>query len=298
MFDDLNSRLGIPGSAVFSSGNGRLPKLTLTHAGGECCEIYLHGAHVAAWQSAAGDELLFLSRASHFAPDKPIRGGIPVIFPQFGGKGLLPQHGLARTADWSPESIRINESSCALTVKLQLTDTPATRTHWPHAFALKLGVTLAESALTVAFQVQNTGDTAFAYSAVLHTYFRLADIHRAALYGLRGVTLIDDLRGGLREVETREVIRFAEEIDRIYLAAPDMLRLVDEATPRTFTITKDDMPDVVVWNPWITKARRMSDFDDDEYRWMACVETGKHMAEAQELPAGAEWRGETTFTVS
>ena len=30
----------------------------------------------------------------------------------------------------------------------------------------------------------------------------------------------------------------------------------------------------VVWNPWIEKAKMMSDFDDDEYKQMVCVESG------------------------
>ena len=30
----------------------------------------------------------------------------------------------------------------------------------------------------------------------------------------------------------------------------------------------------VVWNPWIDKARAMSDFGDEEYKRMVCVEAG------------------------
>lgn len=30
----------------------------------------------------------------------------------------------------------------------------------------------------------------------------------------------------------------------------------------------------VVWNPWINKAKAMSDFGDEEYRIMICVEVG------------------------
>ncbi len=298
MIDDLNTRLGIPGAVVFSPGNGGMPKLTLTHADGAAVEIYLHGAHLTSWKDAAGHELFFLSKASNFAPDKPIRGGIPVIFPQFGGQGPLPQHGLARTAAWTPVTTLVNTTTGAVEACLTLRDSDATRARWPHAFALQLCFILAKSALTVQYTVTNPGDAPFDYSAVLHTYFRVADIHRTALHGLQGIPLIDDLRGGARAVETRAVIRFAEEIDRIYVDAPDTLQLVDEATPRTVTLTKRNMPDVVVWNPWIAKAQRMPDFGDDEYPRMLCVETGKHMAAAQALPAGARWTGETTFSIS
>lgn len=31
---------------------------------------------------------------------------------------------------------------------------------------------------------------------------------------------------------------------------------------------------LVVWNPWVEKARGMKDFGDDEYTKMICVEAG------------------------
>jgi D-hexose-6-phosphate mutarotase len=56
------------------------------------------------------------------------------------------------------------------------------------------------------------------------------------------------------------------QVDRIYISAPDVLTLVDGAGGRTVTITKTGFPDAVVWNPWVTKAARMKDFGDEEYR--------------------------------
>ena len=286
-------QFAIPGAVAFAEGNHGLPKIVLTHASGAGAEVYLHGAHVASWKNPAGDELFFVSRESHFSPDKPIRGGIPVIFPQFGG-GALPQHGLARISDWQPVRTAVVDDG-TVAVVLGLTDSPATLAQWPYPFALELGLLLTADALTVTCRVRNTGRQDFHYNAVLHTYFRVADIRQTALYGLQGITLIDSLREDLREVETRPVIRFAEETDRIYVNAPDTLCLADEGNARTITITKRGMPDVVVWNPWTAKAQRMADFGDDEYQWMVCVETG-NMGDQQSLAAGAEWYGETTFS--
>lgn len=295
MIEQLQSQFGVSGAVTFAAGNNGLPKMLLSHASGASAEIYLHGAHVTSWKDQRGDELFFVSRESWFAPDKPIRGGIPVIFPQFGG-GPLPQHGLARISDWAPVQTGVGEDG-AVRVLLGLTDSPATQALWPHPFALELGVQLRADNLTVTYRVKNTGRETFDYFAVLHTYFRVADIRQTALYGLQGITFIDSLREDIREVEARPVIRFAEETDRIYVDAPNTLCLKDEANNRTFTIEKCEMPDVVVWNPWIEKAQRMPDFGDDEYQWMVCVETG-NMAAPRALPAGAEWYGETIFSVS
>ncbi|MHB0935611.1 MAG: D-hexose-6-phosphate mutarotase [Armatimonadota bacterium] len=295
MIEELQSQFGVQGAVNFSTGNNGLPTVQLTHRSGAGAEVYLHGAHITSWTNSQGDELFFVSRESFFAPDKPIRGGIPVIFPQFGG-GPLPQHGLARISDWTPAQTGVGEDG-TVSLVLSLTDAPATQALWPYAFALELGVQLREDNLTVTYRARNTGREAFDYYAVLHTYFRMADIHTASLYGLEGITFIDSLRDDIREVEARPVIRFAEETDRIYVDAPNTLCLKDEASNRTFTIEKRNMPDVVVWNPWIAKAQRMPDFGDDEYQWMVCVETG-NMAGPRTLSAGDEWYGETTFSVS
>ena len=64
--------------------------------------VYLHGAHVTSWKPARDhDERLFLSERSEFRAGTAIRGGIPVIFPQFAAEGPLPRHGFARTSEWT-----------------------------------------------------------------------------------------------------------------------------------------------------------------------------------------------------
>jgi len=286
-------KFAIPGAAAVMPGVNGLAKVVLTHRSGAGAEVYLHGAHVTSWTNSRGEELFFLSRESNFAPDKPIRGGIPVIFPQFGADGPLPMHGFARISAWELAHTEARANG-VVAATLTLADSPHTREIWPFAFALELGVLLDAGALTVSLRVRNTGKAAFEYAAALHTYFRVADIRRTAVYGLEGVTSIDDMRGGAREVETRAAIRFAEETDRVYLAAPDALRLEDEGNERAIAIAKRGMSDAVVWNPWIARARRMPDFGDDEYQQMVCVETG-NMGCQLELAPRAEWYGETTF---
>src|SRR5450830_1072291 len=74
--------------------------LTLTARDGATVSICHQGAHVCSWIPANGTEQLFLSNQSEFREGVAIRGGVPVIFPQFAGLGTLPKHGFARTAPW------------------------------------------------------------------------------------------------------------------------------------------------------------------------------------------------------
>ena len=127
----------------------------------------------------------------------------------------------------------------------------------------------------------------------MHTYFQVADITQTSLFGLQGTAFEDFLHPG-PAVETREFITFDRETDRIYVNAPDRVVLDDRGNKRTIAIEKSGMNDIVVWNPWIEKSKRLDDFGDDEYRHMVCVETG-HMHAPAVLAPGAQWSGRTTF---
>jgi len=48
---------------------------------GESVTVHLYGATVTSWKLAGGEEQLFLSEKAHLDGSKPIRGGIPLVFP-------------------------------------------------------------------------------------------------------------------------------------------------------------------------------------------------------------------------
>ena len=77
-----------------------LPAIELTLPDGSAAVVLLHGAHVLSWQAGGWGEQLYLSPKAVAAEGKAVRGGIPVIFPQFEQRGpdrSLPRHGLSRT---------------------------------------------------------------------------------------------------------------------------------------------------------------------------------------------------------
>lgn len=135
MLDALQGEFGVPGVVEFVPGRNGMPTVRLRHPSGAGAEAYLHGAHVTSWTTPAGEELLFVSRQSHFAAGRPIRGGIPVIFPQFG-PGALPQHGFARISEWHVR--RAGQTDAGVSVTLGLAQTPETLALWPYHFDLEL----------------------------------------------------------------------------------------------------------------------------------------------------------------
>ena len=75
----------IPGRVAISNGNGGLTQVIVTSKV-STAEIYLHGAHVAAFQKNGEPPMIFMSAKSHFVAGEAIRGGVPICFPWFGSR--------------------------------------------------------------------------------------------------------------------------------------------------------------------------------------------------------------------
>ncbi|KAG6616174.1 putative aldose 1-epimerase [Phytophthora cinnamomi] len=55
-------------------------------------------------------DVLFMSKDSCLDGMNPIRGGIPVVFPNFSGAPGFPNHGFARITNWS---VKVNDFQTA-----------------------------------------------------------------------------------------------------------------------------------------------------------------------------------------
>ena len=109
----------LAGNINVALGRGELPTATMSHPSGASCEIVLTGAHVTSWKTADGVERLFMSSASQFGAGAAIRGGIPVCFPQFSGRGPLPKHGFVRTSDaWEIAEMSSEGGACKLVLTI------------------------------------------------------------------------------------------------------------------------------------------------------------------------------------
>ena len=262
--------------------------LPLVAADGARASLHLHGGHLLSWVPAGErEDRLYLSPISKPAPGVAIRGGVPVIFPQFAGEGRLPKHGFARTARWS---LIDSDRGSAL---LRLSDTPETRAIWPQAFQADLRIEVAGPRLSMQFSVTNTGEQPCQFTAALHSYLRVHDIAQVELLGLQGLRYRDSAAGGVARQEQAASIRIAGEVDRIYLQAPPELQLREPG--RRLRIAQTGFSDTVVWNPGPAKAAALADLEQpDGYRRMLCVEAAV-IGEPVRLAPGASWSGTQTL---
>ena len=254
--------LEIPGTFVISEGNGGLPKITVTTAV-STAEIYPHGAHVTHFQKHDDAPLLFMSAASEFHPEKPIRGGIPVIFPWFGPREGMPAHGFARIVAWEiADRSVLPDGSVRIHFRM-----PAIEFHEVDYF-----VTVGES-LMLELVVTNTSDREISFETCFHTYFQIGSIDAISISGLKDCGYYDKVKetGAL---ETAPAIRITGEVDRVYFDTTAPTEIHDAALGRTIRVEKSGSASTIVWNPWIEKSKRMPDFGDEEYHRMVCVESG------------------------
>lgn len=250
---------------------------------GAMAEIHRRGAHLTRWQPAGSREnRLFVSERALYADGVPIRGGVPVIFPQFAGEGPLPKHGFARTASW-----RLREQGRDQAV-FEWGDDEHTRAIWPQAFAARLSVTVGGAAVTVALDITNTGSTPFQFTAALHTYLAVQHIDEVRLQGLQDLHYRDTAQGGRMAQQADAALRIEGEVDRNYFATPPSLVLQDG--PRTLRVEQRGFVDTVVWNPGAAGSASFKDLAPEDYQRFLCIEAAT-IAQPVALPPGGHWRG-------
>nr|APR64193.1 aldose 1-epimerase family protein [Populus tomentosa] len=275
-------------------GINGLDKVVLRGPRGSSAEVYLYGGHVTSWRNDHGEELLFVSSKAIFKPPKAIRGGIPICFPQFGSHGSLEQHGFARNKFWSididPPPFPTNSKSF---IDLILKPSEEDMQKWPHSYEFRLRIALGPGGdLMLTSRVRNTNADGkpFTFAFAYHTYFSVSDISEVRVEGLETLDYFDNLQNKERFTEQGDALTFESEVDKIYLSTPTKIAILDHEKKRTFVLRKEGIPDAVVWNPWDKKAKTMTDFGDDEYMHMLCVEAAA-VEKPITLKPGEEWKG-------
>ena len=260
-------------------------------ADGASAEVHWNGAHVTSWRPAPGyRERLFLSTSTGRGDGIALRGGIPVIFPQFAAEGPLPRHGFARLSRWEMDAQAADGP-----ISFTLRDSDATRAIWPASFLATLTVRIGGRQLATTLSVQNTGQAPFHFTAALHTYLRVGDIARAEIVGLHGARYrVSAVPGDLR-VDADEVLRIEGELDRVYVDAPRRLTLREPG--HELHIEAINFPDAVIWNPGATKAAALDDMEPGGERRMVCIEAGVIQVPVT-LDPGQAWSGTQALTAT
>ena len=256
---------------------GELEAIQIQHP--KCsATLLLQGAQLLEFiPSSTNRNLLWLSPDAEYKQGKSIRGGIPVCWPWFGAVEKNPAqvsdavikpiaHGFARNLNW--QLTELKESCHQVEIVLALSSNETTRQYWRYEFELQARFIFAEQ-LTIDLITTNKDAKAFHISQALHTYLPTQDIKQTQITGFSGLKYIDALHNWSEKTQTG-AIQFKAETDRLYQAAENILAI----TPNNQTLLESkNSTSAVVWNPWVKKSQGLSQFVDDAYQRMFCIET-------------------------
>jgi glucose-6-phosphate 1-epimerase len=271
-----------PAGITATKDPGGRAALQLDGQGGRVL-VALCGAQLLSWH--VGDrDVLWTASKPEYAAGKPVRGGVPLVFPWFGDHPTdkkLPAHGFARTLEW-----RVAAAEAGPRVVLATQDDEKTRALWPHAFALRFSIDLRDG-LQLALSIENRGTAPFRCEEALHTYFAVGDVHTATVHGLEGVRCTETATAPETGWDPRAPLHFRAETDRVFHGTPDRLELRAPTLKHTVVLHSKNARSAIVWNPWPAKTAKLSQMAADDWTKFCCIETANVKSEALELAPGA-----------
>lgn len=233
-----------------------MPALTHTALGGQ----------VLGARTGLGNSLLYLSPL-RLGAAAPVRGGVPVLFPQFADRGSLPKHGFARTAQW----VLAHEarSAQAHSLRYELAIASGQFPDWPHDAHLTLHARMAAEALHLALRVTNTGKNNFTWTGGLHPYWAVEDVRACSLTGLAGLS-VQDRYDARRTVQTAPVLAWNEgPMERLYDGCPP---LTLRTGSRQLTLTSSGFDQWMIWNPGQAGGDALPDLPPGDWQRFICIE--------------------------
>lgn len=243
--------------------------------------IALEGAHLVSCVPAGQGPLVWMSPVDPEVPGRPLRGGIPICWPWFGDERDGPAHGIARTSQWvlkgcssAPHQVRLVLELPEGEIARQL---PAESWHLEVEFVLGQG-------LQVCLTTTNTGSRPQPLSQALHSYLPVQSIHDTEIWGLDGCRYADKVTGVSDNLQ-QGAVRFTGEVDRIYHGHQSPVQLHD-GSAHFFQVSREGSQSVVVWNPWIDKGSRLSQYPSDGYLSMVCIEAANAGPDGRILEPG------------
>ena len=268
---------------------GELDCLAISHPEFHA-KLLLQGAQLIEFTPAQETNWLWLSPTAQYRRGSSVRGGIPICWPWFGNAeknpepvqqhitqpAKAPAHGYARTLLWQLENIQEHPHHLIVTLSLQ-----SSSEHWLAPLQLHAEFKFSAQGLAIQLHTHNVSANPVSFSQALHTYFPTTNLSNTKISGFDGHSYIDTLDNWSKKEQQGDII-FTEETDRIYIGNAQ-LKL--HSPDHILTLSATGSQSTVVWNPWIEKSKTLSQFSEQDYLQMFCVETANALQDAVHLSA-------------
>lgn len=280
---------------------GELEAIQINHPQFNAC-LLLQGAQLIEFSPKNNqfENLLWLSDHAEYKQGQSIRGGIPICWPWFGNLDKNPAsiqqqvvdkqsaraHGFARNIQWSISHIEENCEQVQIELTLQTSE--QSKVIWPNEFELTVRFTFSQT-LKVELITTNLSQTDINISQALHTYLPTKDINNTYIHNAHNSRYIDAL-DNWKEKQQVGRIGFSQETDRLYffsqLNPQKGYSLRVESPKQQLILENENSASAVIWNPWIEKSKRLSQFENDDYQGMFCIETANVLSDCRRIQNG------------
>jgi glucose-6-phosphate 1-epimerase len=224
-------------------------------------KINLLGAQLLSAEIFEGVELFYASPISN--KNNITRGGVPIIFPQFGTFGRLKKHGFARDLNWVKlDSKIINGEEI---VKYSLITSKYDQISWDFEAELTLTFKLIKNvSLSINLLIQNKGKESFSFTGGLHPYFYIKSRNDLKINGLEDCEYIDT-----DPLIDTFYLNGDSGIERLFLTNSD----VEVYTGyKRLKLKIRGFENWMVWNPGILGAKCIDDLPDKDWDKFVCIE--------------------------
>lgn len=270
-------------------------------------DLLLQGAQLLKFQPAGShSNWLWLSDEAQFNHGQSVRGGMPICWPWFGNADKnptavqhhidlqrAPAHGFARNQAWQLLSVHESCHSVKVCLQLEINHQPG----WQGKAGLQAHFSFSQHSIGVELITQNRAPTTLTFSQAIHTYLPTDDLTNTRIDGLHGCEYADALvqqGSDWKRFTQQGAIRFQAETDRVYLTQGRTIRL--HTPSRKLQLATENSHSSVIWNPWEEKAKQLSQFADDAYQQMLCIESANALDDCVTLKAGQQHRLSVTLS--
>lgn len=223
------------------------------------CTVNLQGATVTSWR-IRNREQLFVSRYTRFVDQSRIVGGIRFIFPVLGPWQFGPNDGFAKLSLWSVEEGPERLTSGDVCAVVGLRDNSYTRSLWNYKFKLSYKITLREKTLSFDIFVENPSEHyPLEFVIVQDCWLKVLDVDACEILGFKNCAYKDAVRDGKILRDDGDSVKIFEEINRIYLDAPNEMLLRNTKSGASLKIINKFISDIDLWNPRVKRPFSVQD---------------------------------------
>jgi glucose-6-phosphate 1-epimerase len=188
-------------------------------------------------------------------PGQPVRGGVPVLFPQFANKGPLPKHGFVRNLPWQEQRAWQTATESGVVYILDFDE--QTFSVWPHKASLKLEISAISRGLFMRLVVTNKGTNTLEWTGGLHPYWWVPN-------------LLDTKVVGLREKHQNELIFDEKSIEQIFPNKGTVTLM--RGSDSVIELQASGFDEWMVWSPGQVGAKLLTDMPAEDWQHFVCIE--------------------------